>query len=319
VMKQVLPKLNNDATIAAMATPMNQVEEEEEEEHPYEVSQRETGEKVAAATPLPKPKRKTKTCAMCGKSGHDRRTCSERTNVPPPLPLAVAPLAVRPAVNKDDSDVESVTSSADDSDSSDDEVDTPAVVTSPNNLEPPLTASFPEQFQCEEEDGWEHCDCDELPFTLNAKGDRVYDVDGERPEFDASESGLKDIPRKTSTAMDFFVMLLTLIGLQTFVASTNMNAVHLKRKKGWSKPLIVEEFLAYIGLILYFGMIDSPSDRETFRENSIFYLPFVSQVMNASRFEAITAMWKWDASVTFCIACITAWKPLTRATVTRIS
>jgi hypothetical protein len=132
-MKQVLPKLHNDATIAAMATPMNQVEEEEEE-HPYEVSQRETGEKLAAAAPLPKPKRKTKTCAICGKCGHDRRTCSERTDVPPPLPLAVAPLAVRPAVHQDDSDVESVTSSADDSDSSDDEVDevAPAVVATPS-------------------------------------------------------------------------------------------------------------------------------------------------------------------------------------------
>jgi hypothetical protein len=217
VVQQVLPDLHDGATIAAMATPMNQVEEEEEGD-PSEVLQRESrpAAKVGAAPP-PKPKRKPKTCKNCGRQGHDRRTCSNRVDGPPPPP-PVTPPVVRPVVNHHDSDVESVASSADDSDSSDDEVDSPAA---PNNLEPPLTESFPAQFQCEEEDGWDHWDCDEVPFTLNAKGDRVYDVDGERPEFDASESGLKDIPRRTTTAMDFFVMLLTL-----FTSSRGMTRSH---------------------------------------------------------------------------------------------
>jgi hypothetical protein len=55
--------------------------------------------------------------------GHDRRTCPERVYAPPSLPLPVAPLVVCPVVKQDDSDVESVTSSADDFDSSGDEVD----------------------------------------------------------------------------------------------------------------------------------------------------------------------------------------------------
>jgi hypothetical protein len=115
--QQVVPELDNAATNAPMATPMEQIEEEEQEPHVVYHTEALT-EPDAEDVVAPKPRRKLKTCKICRMQGHDIRTRPEHVDAPTP----VAPLVGRPVVNQNDSDVESVTSSANDSDSSDDEI-----------------------------------------------------------------------------------------------------------------------------------------------------------------------------------------------------
>jgi hypothetical protein len=234
-----------------------------------------------------KRKRAPKTCGCCHQVGHDRRKC-------PQLIRAVPPPSIVEVDDENLNDDESTSSSVrddlrDDNSSDDDDADEEAI--------PAVEENFPAQLVCEPEDEWVDSPMVDVPFTLDEKGGRVYDLNEDRPPFDDRVSGLMNLPRRTTLPIHFFTLFYRKYIVDNFVMATNLNAEQTGRKKGWRTDLNAVEFLHFLGLLLYFGLVDIPENIEAFNEESIYFLPFVYGIMSPTRFSAIIAMWKFDATV----------------------
>ena len=134
-----------------------------------------------------KRKRGPKTCSKCRQVGHDKRMCPQLEKTPPPAVIVED-------VEEGSDDNESVTSSVrdvewDDDASVDNSIDEDVPVS--DVVVPLVVEDFPPQIECESENEWEDCPMNELLFTTDGRGNRKYALDNDRPEFDASRSGIQ--------------------------------------------------------------------------------------------------------------------------------
>jgi hypothetical protein len=78
--------------------------------------------------------------------------------------------------------------------------------------------------------------------------------------------------------------------LSTFVDATNAYAKGAERAE-WTDVTMVE-IQAFLGLILYFGVLQLPQRRMAWSK-SMFYVPYPSAVMAGKRFDQILNNWHW--------------------------
>jgi hypothetical protein len=113
-------------------------------------------------------------------------------------------------------------------------------------------------------------------------------------------SDLRPIPGRRDTGprqvdgcarpIDFFKLLFTPLILSTFVDATNAYAKGVGRAE-WTDVTVVE-FQTFLGLLLYFGVLQLPQRRMAWSK-SMFYVPYPSAVMSGKRFDQILNNWHW--------------------------
>jgi hypothetical protein len=237
-------------------------------------------EPVAPCVSAPAPqvrRRAPRKCSVCQKPGHNKNHCPERA-------CASSNLDVGGDFD-DDADLEA-------------NVDEEADVDGEDGDEEDIGDGFPPQMICQTEGEWENKIC---PMEERDEGGGVPqypNLDAMLPPFNPQhQPGKKCIHPRIKTPVQFFSLLMTDDIMTVFVAATNMEAAITGRKRGWPKPVDITEFKTFLGLLLMFGLIAVPEDNAAFDVESMYHVPFMSKRMTVSRFRAIVACWKWDASV----------------------
>ena len=224
-------------------------------------------------------------CSVCRLEGHFKNHCPQRDPARQADPTVVVPTG--------DFDEDEMLEAKEDEEADDDDNEEDEEAEDDSN-----GYRFPPQLHCATEDGWEDVRCVEEEYTDMNTGGRDHPNLGDiLPIFNATRSGVRSIPLRCKSPLDFFMLFLTVTQMNYFVAATNMEAATSGRKKGWASQLILPEFKKFLALILFFGLVDIPEDKQAFDPQSPYYMSFVTRIMNRTRFKAIVASWKWDASV----------------------
>jgi hypothetical protein len=110
------------------------------------------------------------------------------------------------------------------------------------------------------------------------------------------QCGPQNIDMAVLTVLSVFQLFWTEVVCAQFVDATNEYA-HDTHKAEWVK-LTVLEFYAFIGIILYMGIVKLPS-RAMHWQNGIFNQSYVATVMTRNRFDAIMSCWHWVNTAKF--------------------
>ncbi|XP_073342855.1 piggyBac transposable element-derived protein 4 [Pagrus major] len=106
----------------------------------------------------------------------------------------------------------------------------------------------------------------------------------------ARKPGVKLSRGDNRTPLDFFKLFFSDDAVETLCRNTNKQAARSTArgvKDGWT-DVGVPEFYSYIGLIFYMSMVKLKNIADFWRENSIFTIPFPSQVMSRDRYQALS-------------------------------
>lgn len=101
----------------------------------------------------------------------------------------------------------------------------------------------------------------------------------------ARKPGVKLSSGDDRTPLDFFKLFFSDDAVETLCRNTNKRAA--RSTAGWT-DVGAAEFYSYIGLIFYMSMVKLKNTAAFWRENSIFTIPFPSQVMSKDRYQALS-------------------------------
>ncbi|KAM8732760.1 piggyBac transposable element-derived protein 4-like [Acanthopagrus schlegelii] len=101
----------------------------------------------------------------------------------------------------------------------------------------------------------------------------------------ARKPGVKLSSEDGRSPLDFFKLFFSDDAVETLCRNTNKQAA--RSTASWT-DVGVAEFYSYIGLILYLSTVRLKNTAAFWRENSIFTIPFPSQVMSRDRYEALS-------------------------------
>lgn len=101
----------------------------------------------------------------------------------------------------------------------------------------------------------------------------------------ARKPGVKLSSGDDRTPLDFFKLFFSDDAVETLCRNTNKRAA---RSTACWTDVGAAEFYSYIGLIFYMSMVKLKNTAAFWRENSIFTIPFPSQVMSKDRYQALS-------------------------------
>jgi hypothetical protein len=137
-----------------------------------------------------------------------------------------------------------------------------------------------------------------VPTMDTRQGPVPVHLDTLKPKFvpRPSQCGPQNVGDGPHTVLSMFLLFWCTLVCQTFIDATNAYARDTQ-KLGWEE-LTLPEFYAFIGIILFMGVVKLPS-RAMHWQNGIFNQSYVTTVMPRNRFDSIIACWHWVNTAPF--------------------